>query len=251
MIGFASKEEGSVPCGRSFWCSCFDRRSSDILPAGRRDDPNACATIEIPSKKLRERPKGDRMAETPSQMVELGRKAPEFSLTDTVSGQTISLKTFSESKALLVMFICPHCPFVKHVQNQLALLGRDYADRNIGIVAISSNDAESFPDDAPPRLKEMAEKLNFLFPFCYDESQEVAKAYGAACTPDFFLFDQFRVLVYRGQLDGSRPGNGVAVTGLDLRLAIDAVLSDLPIDTNQRPSIGCNIKWKPGNEPAG
>jgi peroxiredoxin len=189
------------------------------------------------------------MAETPSRMIELGTVAPEFSLHDVVSGQTVSLNTFAGKKALLVMFICPHCPFVKHVQDELARVGRDYAERNVGIVAISSNDALSYPEDAPPRLKEMAERLGFRFPFCYDETQEIAKAYGAACTPDFFLFDESRKLVYRGQLDGSRPGNGVAVTGTDLRRAVDAVLSDVAVDSSQRPSIGCNIKWKPSNEP--
>ena len=190
------------------------------------------------------------MAETPSRMIALGTMAPEFTLPDVVSGQTVSLNTFAGRKAFLVMFICPHCPFVKHVQDELARLGRDYHDRDIAIIAISSNDAESYPDDSPPRLKDMAEKLGFRFPFCYDESQEIAKAYGAECTPDFFLFDATQKLVYRGQLDGSRPGNGVPVTGIDLRLALDSVLSDLPVDTNQKPSIGCNIKWKAGNAPA-
>ena len=190
------------------------------------------------------------MAETPSRMIALGTMAPEFTLPDVVSGQTVSLNTFAGRKAFLVMFICPHCPFVKHVQDELARLGRDYHDRDIAIIAISSNDAESYPDDSPPRLKDMAEKFGFRFPFCYDESQEIAKAYGAECTPDFFLFDATQKLVYRGQLDGSRPGNGVPVTGIDLRLALDSVLSDLPVDTNQKPSIGCNIKWKAGNTPA-
>lgn len=190
------------------------------------------------------------MAETPSRMIELGTMAPEFTLPEVVSGQMVSLNTFAGKKALLVMFICPHCPFVKHVQDELAHLGRDYHDRDVAIIAISSNDAESYPEDSPPRLKDMAEKLGFRFLFCYDESQEIAKAYGAECTPDFFLFDATRKLVYRGQLDGSRPGNGVQVTGVDLRLALDAVLSDLQVDRNQKPSIGCNIKWKAGNAPA-
>jgi peroxiredoxin len=189
------------------------------------------------------------MAETPSRMIELGTAAPYFSLPDTVSGQTVSLDSYAGKKGLLVMFICPHCPFVKHVQDELASIGRDYANSSLGIIAISSNDAEAFPDDAPPKLKEMAERLGFVFPYCYDESQEAAKLYGAACTPDFFLFGASRVLAYRGQLDGSRPGNGIPVTGIDLRLALDAVLADLPVDPIQRPSIGCNIKWKPGNEP--
>ena len=190
------------------------------------------------------------MAETPSRMIELGTLAPAFTLPDVVGGQTVSLNTFAGRKAFLVMFICPHCPFVKHVQDELARLGRDYHDRDVAIVAISSNDAESYPEDSPPRLKDMAEKLGFRFPFCYDETQEIAKAYGAECTPDFFLFDATRKLVYRGQLDGSRPGNGVPVTGVDLRLALDSVLSGLQVDRNQKPSIGCNIKWKAGNAPA-
>ncbi|MBV9156308.1 MAG: thioredoxin family protein, partial [Acidobacteriaceae bacterium] len=140
--------------------------------------------------------------------------------------------------------ICRHCPFVKHVQKELAQIGKDYADQSVGVVAISSNDATAYPDDAPSSLREMALELGFTFPFLYDESQEVARAYHAACTPDFFLFDAGRRLVYRGQLDDSRPGNGVPVTGRDLRTALDALLNDRPIDENQKPSIGCNIKWR-------
>ncbi|PYP83272.1 MAG: thioredoxin family protein [Blastocatellia bacterium AA13] len=189
------------------------------------------------------------MPETPSTMLALGTIAPDFTLPDVVSGETVSLNSFKSKKAFLVMFICPHCPFVKHVQNELARIGRDYEDSGLGIVAISSNDAEAFPDDAPPRLKEMAESLGFRFPFCYDEDQKAALSYQAACTPDFFLFDSSLKLVYRGQLDDSRPGNGVPVTGGDLRGAVDAALSDHAIDEHQKPSIGCNIKWKPGAEP--
>lgn len=189
------------------------------------------------------------MALTPSSMLELGTSAPDFQLPDVVSGETISLATFSERKALLVMFICQHCPFVRHVRQELARLGRDYADKGVGIVAISANDAGHHPEDAPDKLKLMAKELGFNFPFCYDESQAVAKAYTAACTPDFFLFDADRKLVYRGQLDSSRPGNNVPVDGRDLRRAIDAVLADQPISPDQNPSIGCNIKWKSGNEP--
>jgi len=189
------------------------------------------------------------MVKTLSTMLELGTLAPEFSLPDVVSGRAISLASFRDEKAVLVMFICRHCPFVKHVQDELARLGADYRGRGVGIVAISSNDAASYPDDAPDRLKQMAEDLGFTFPLCFDETQEVAKAYTAACTPDFFLFDQARTLVYRGQLDDSRPDSGKPVTGRDLRAAIDAVLSDRPVGADQRPSIGCNIKWKPGNEP--
>ncbi|PIQ83679.1 MAG: thioredoxin family protein [Candidatus Omnitrophica bacterium CG11_big_fil_rev_8_21_14_0_20_63_9] len=190
------------------------------------------------------------MAVTPSTMLPLGSKAPEFSLPDVVSGKTISLSTFSGKKALLVMFICRHCPYVVHVKEVLARLGRDYASSDIGIVAISANDAAGYPDDAPQHLKAMAKELGFVFPFCYDESQEAAKAYTAACTPDFFLFDANRALAYRGQLDDSRPGNGKPVTGKDLRSAIDAVLVGKPVNQKQMPSAGCNIKWKKGNEPA-
>ncbi len=190
------------------------------------------------------------MAKTLSTMLDLGTTAPEFTLPDVVSGETKALTDFSDSKALLVMFICRHCPFVKHIEQELARLGRDYADKSVAIVAISANDAAEHPDDAPESLKEMAEQLGFSFPFLYDETQSVAKAYSAACTPDFFLFDQSRKLVYRGQLDDSRPESGIPVTGKDLRAAIDAVLSDETVNRDQRASIGCNIKWKSGNEPA-
>jgi len=188
------------------------------------------------------------MAKTFSTMLDLGTSAPDFSLPDVVSGRTITLASFSGDTALLVMFICRHCPFVKHVQDELARLGIDYRGRGVGIVAISSNDVANHPDDAPHLLKEMSETLAFTFPYCFDETQAVAKAYKAACTPDFFLFDKERRLVYRGQLDDSRPDNGKPVNGRDLRAAIDAVLSGRPVGADQRPSIGCNIKWKPGNE---
>jgi peroxiredoxin len=190
------------------------------------------------------------MALTPSTMLALGTQAPDFYLPDTVSGKTISLDTFTGKKALLVMFICRHCPYVKHVQTELAHLGKDYVQKEVGIVAISANNAAQYPDDAPGQLKTMAQELGFSFPFCYDESQETAKAYTAACTPDFFLFDGQRKLVYRGQLDDSRPSNGKPLNGQDLRNALDAVLANQPLDQEQKPSIGCNIKWKPGNEPA-
>ncbi len=189
------------------------------------------------------------MALTPSTMLGLGTQAPDFSLQDVVSGKQISLNSFSGKKGLLVMFICQHCPYVQHVKEELARLGKEYAAKNLGIVAISSNDAENYPDDKPEKLKEMAKELGFSFPFCYDESQEVARAYSAACTPDFFLFDQDQRLVYRGQMDDSRPGNGKPVNGRDLRAAIDAVLAGRPVSADQKPSIGCNIKWKKGNEP--
>ncbi len=188
------------------------------------------------------------MARTLSTMLDLGTSAPDFHLPDVVSGQVITLASFAGDKALLVMFICRHCPFVKHVEDELARLGIDYRGRGVGIVAISANDVANHPDDAPYHLKEMAALLGFTFPFCFDETQDVAKAYRAACTPDFFLFNNERTLVYRGQLDDSRPDNGKQVNGRDLREAIDAVLFDRPVSGDQRPSIGCNIKWKPGNE---
>jgi len=190
------------------------------------------------------------MARTASTMLPLGTKAPEFQLPDVVSGETISLDRFAGKQGLVVIFLCRHCPFVKHVQGELAKLGRDYQDADLGIVAISANDAANYPDDAPEKLKEMAKELGLTFPLGYDESQETAKAYTAACTPDFFVFDRDRKLVYRGQFDDSRPGNDKPVTGKDLRSAIDAVLAQSPISEEQKPSIGCNIKWKPGNEPA-
>jgi peroxiredoxin len=190
------------------------------------------------------------MALTPSTMLALGTPAPAFQLPDVVSGRTISLQTFAKANALLVMFVCQHCPYVQHVKAELARLGRDYADKPVGIVAISANDAATYPDDAPDRLAAMAQQLNWAFPLCYDESQETAKAYTAACTPDFFLFDASRRLVYRGQLDDSRPGNGKPVTGRDLRAAVDALLAGGPVNPDQRPSVGCSIKWKPGREPA-
>jgi peroxiredoxin len=190
------------------------------------------------------------MAATASTMLALGTKAPDFSLPDVVSGRTISLTSFQDKQALLVMFICHHCPFVKHVAAELAQLGRDYAPKGVGIVAISSNDPAVSADDSPEGLQTMAAKLGLNFPVCYDETQAVAKSYAAACTPEFYLFDQHRKLVYRGQLDDSRPSNGKPVTGADLRAAIDALLAGGPLSKDQKPSLGCNIKWRPGNEPA-
>jgi len=179
-----------------------------------------------------------------SVMLPLGIPAPPFALRDVVSGQMYSLDSFTGKTALLVMFLCRHCPYVVHVEQEIAKIGRDYWDAGLGIVGISSNDPVQYPDDAPPRLKEMAERLGFSFPFCFDESQDVAKAYRAACTPDFYLFDRDRRLVYRGQLDDSRPGSSKPVTGRDLRSAIDAVFAGRPVDSNQKASIGCSIKWK-------
>lgn len=188
------------------------------------------------------------MVLTPSSMLPLGVKAPDFRLLDVVSTTEISLDSFTGSQLLLVMFICQHCPFVKHVEAELAKIGQDYDEQSLAICAISSNSVESHPTDSPQYLKEMAERLGFRFPFCFDETQDVALAYKAACTPDFFLFDEGRSLIYRGQLDDSRPSNGVAVTGEDLRAAIDAGLTG-SIVPDQKPSIGCNIKWKPGKAP--
>jgi peroxiredoxin len=184
-----------------------------------------------------------------SLMLPLGTTAPMFILPDVVSGKNYSLDSFTGKDALLVMFICRHCPYVKHVEQELAKLGKDYENKKLGVVGISSNDPAAYPDDAPDQLKEMATRLDFRFPFCYDEAQEIAKAYKAACTPDFYLFDAQRRLVYRGQLDDSRPGNNKPVTGRDLRAAIEAVLAGKPVDPNQKASIGCSIKWKPGNAP--
>jgi peroxiredoxin len=184
-----------------------------------------------------------------STMLELGTPAPAFAVPDVVSGDTITLDTFADKPALVIMFICQHCPFVKHVQDELARIGHDYVPKNVGVLAISANSVQTHPQDGPEHLKEMAKTLNFNFPYGYDETQEMAKAYTAACTPDFFVFDRDRTLVYRGQLDDSRPGNDTPVTGKDLRAAIDAVLAGQPVGSEQTPSIGCNIKWTPGNEP--
>jgi peroxiredoxin len=188
------------------------------------------------------------MARTPSTMLELGTQAPHFELPDT-DGTTVSLADYDEATALLVMFICNHCPFVKHVRDELAAIGAEYTRRGAGVVAISSNDADAYPADAPQRMREEKRDAGYVFPYLYDESQDVARQYRAACTPDFFVFDGARRLVYRGQLDDSRPGNDVPVTGGDLRAALDAVLEGRPISIDQKPSLGCNIKWKPGNQP--
>jgi len=184
------------------------------------------------------------MALTESTMLELGVTAPDFTLIDVVTGKTVSRDGFRSQKALLVMFICAHCPFVKHIERELGQLGKDYAGQSLGIVAISSNDATAHPADNPAGLKRQAQTFGFVFPYLYDETQSVARAYDAACTPDFYLFDADFRLVYRGQFDASRPGNGVPVTGQDLRAAINAALAGKPVPADQRPSIGCNIKWK-------
>lgn len=190
------------------------------------------------------------MVLTASTMLPLGTQAPDFHLPEVVSGKIISLASFADKKVLLVMFICRHCPFVKHIQDEITKLGEDYGTSDLAIAAISANDAEKYPDDAPDSLKALAIEKGWQFPVCYDETQATAKAYTAACTPDFFIFDAERKLVYRGQLDDSRPSNGKPVTGADLRVAIDAALADKPVSIEQKPSIGCNIKWKQGNEPS-
>jgi peroxiredoxin len=186
----------------------------------------------------------------PSTMLALGTKASDFELPDVVTGRTVSVRDFDAKPSLLVMFICRHCPYVRHVRGELTRLGRDFADSDLAIVAISSNDPTEYPEDEPDSLAEEAREAGYAFPYLFDETQEVAKAYTAACTPDFFLFDADRALVYRGQLDDSRPSNGLPVTGEDLRAAIEAVLSGEPVSEDQRASIGCSIKWRAGNEPA-
>ena len=190
------------------------------------------------------------MAETLSTMLTLGTRVPAFSLQNAVDGRMVSPEDYADSSALLVMFICNHCPFVKHVIDGVTNLAADYLPRDVGIIAINSNDRVGYPQDAPEQMKRLAEELGWDFPFVFDETQEVAKAFRAACTPDFFLFDAAGQLTYRGQLDDSRPGNGIPVTGRDLRDAIDAVLAGEPVGEDQKASIGCNIKWRPGNEPS-
>lgn len=185
-----------------------------------------------------------------STMLALGTKAPDFSLRDTVTGDVVSLSDFDDQTGVLVMFICNHCPYVKHVRSELARIGRDYADSGIGIVAISANDPKLSPADSPEAMKEEAETHGYVFPYLFDETQEVAAAYTAVCTPDFFLFDSDRELVYRGRLDDSRPDSGVPVTGRELRAAMDAVLSGDPVPADQHPSMGCGIKWVEGMQPA-
>ena len=188
------------------------------------------------------------MVATASVMLPLGTAAPEFSLPDT-GGRLVSLSDFEDAPALLVVFMCNHCPYVKHVADALAALAREYQERGVAVVGINANDVEDYPDDAPSKMAEEAKRRGYTLPYLYDETQEVAKAYRAACTPDFYVFDRDRRLVYRGQMDSSRPGSGIPVTGKDLRAALDAVLDGRPVPKDQTPSLGCNIKWKPDNEP--
>jgi peroxiredoxin len=183
-----------------------------------------------------------------SIMLHLGTPAPDFALPDP-DGRIVALSDFAGAPALLVMFLCNHCPYVKHIRSGLAALAREYMDKGVAVVAINSNDAQAYPDDSPARMKEEAAAAGYPFPYLVDEAQNAARAYRAACTPDFFLFDRERKLAYRGQFDDSRPGNGIPVTGEDLRAALDAVLAGRPPSGQQRPSIGCSIKWKPGGEP--
>ncbi len=184
------------------------------------------------------------MALTPSNMVDLGSKAPDFELQDTVTGGLMTLNNLKSDEATLIMFICNHCPYVKHVREELVRLANDYIPKNVSLIAISSNDIESYPEDSPELMKEEALTWNYPFPYLFDETQKVAHSYQAACTPDFFLYNKNMELVYRGQLDDSRPGNEMPLTGKDLRMAIDSLLNNVPFPTNQIPSVGCNIKWK-------
>ncbi len=181
-------------------------------------------------------------------LLPLGSPAPEFSLPDTL-GHTIGLSDFRTSKAVVVIFMCNHCPFVKHVQKQIAQFAKDYQTKGVAVVGINANDAQNYPDDSPDKMRIEAERAGYTFPYLYDATQEVAKAYKAACTPDFYVLDGERRVVYRGQLDDARPGNDQPVTGQDLRAAVDAVLAGKEVPAEQNPSMGCNIKWRPGNEP--
>ncbi len=189
------------------------------------------------------------MSAVPSTMLALGTKLPEFKLQNVVDGRLVSSGDFRERAALLVTIICNHCPYVQHVKQEIGRVAADYGPRGVGIVAISSNDVAAFPDDAPDKMKALALEEGWTFPYLFDETQQVAKAFQAACTPEFYLFDRQRRLVYRGQLDGSRPRNDVPVTGRDLRAALDALLGSRPVSPEQIPSVGCNIKWKKGNAP--
>ena len=189
------------------------------------------------------------MAKTFSTMLDLGIKAPKFALPDAAGGGTVSLDDFNAKKGLLIMFICNHCPYVIHVQHELVAIACDYQKTGFGVVAISSNDRVAYPDDSPEKMKAYSAECGFTFPYLFDESQQVAKAYRAACTPDLFLFNSDQQLVYRGQLDDSRPSNDLPVTGASLRAAMDSVAGGMPVPEHQKPSIGCNIKWKEGNSP--
>lgn len=184
------------------------------------------------------------MAETPSNMLSLGTVAPDFNLPDTVSGKNLALDELKSDKATVIMFICNHCPYVLHVNDELVKLAKDYQKKGISFVAISANDVVNYPQDSPKKMNQTAAALGYPFPYLYDETQEVAQAYKAACTPDFYIFDGELKLVYRGQLDESRPNSGIPVTGKDIRAALENILADAPVSEDQVPSMGCNIKWK-------
>lgn len=184
------------------------------------------------------------MALTPSKMIPLGTKAPDFSLPDAVSGKQFSLEELKSEKATVIMFICNHCPYVKHVQNGLVELANDYTSKGVSFIAINSNDVKNYPDDSPENMKKVAQKMGYPFPYLFDDSQQVARSYDAACTPDFYIFDKNMKLMYRGQMDDSRPGNGKPVTGSDIRQALNSLLDGRDISDEQIPSMGCNIKWK-------
>lgn len=184
------------------------------------------------------------MAATPSTMIPLGTTAPDFNLPDSVSGENKTLKDLKSETATVIMFICNHCPFVKHINEELVKLSTDYIAKGVSFIAISSNDVINYPDDSPDKMKETAMELGYPFPYLYDESQDIAKAYEAACTPDFYIFDGELKLLYRGQLDDSRPNTGIPVTGRDIRATLDNILSGSEVNSEQKPSIGCNIKWK-------
>src|SRR4051812_42162861 len=188
------------------------------------------------------------MVATHSTMLPLGTRAPDFHLPD-IGGVTVSLSDFNVARALAIVFMCNHCPYVKHIRAGLAQLALDYRSRGVAFIGINANDAINYPADGPAKMTEEARAAGYTFPYLYDETQQVAKAYRAACTPDFYVFDGKKCLAYRGQFDDSRPGNNLPVTGKDLRAALDALLEGGPVDANQKPSIGCNIKWKPGNAP--
>lgn len=183
------------------------------------------------------------MAQTPSNMLPLGTKAPDFELLNTVDNKVKNLNQLRGEKATVVVFMCNHCPFVKHINKELSATAKMYQNKGVNFIAISSNDVENYPQDAPHLMQQLAREEDFIFPYLHDETQEVAKAYDAACTPDFYLFNKNLKLAYRGQFDDSRPGNNIPVTGLDLKNAINAVINNFPVDVNQKPSIGCNIKW--------
>jgi peroxiredoxin len=189
------------------------------------------------------------MVRTPSVMLELGTPAPDFRLPDPSTGKTVSLEDFPDARGYVIAFICNHCPFVQLIRHEFARFGREYTDKGLAVIAINSNDVENFPLDSPEHMKDETRRFGYTFPYLFDEDQSVARAYHAACTPDFFMFDADRKLVYRGQFDPARPGSDTPVTGEDLRAAADALLAGSPIPEDQKPSIGCNIKWKPGNEP--